>query len=122
MGDWLRDYYDDVDGMRLQEFLDRHTDDVVVRFGNNPPAVGKAEVGQAIGYFWGLIGGLRHSFVNVYANGETTILESEIDYTRTDGLHVTVPCTSVLHRRGELVDQLRIYLDLAPVFAPAAAA
>jgi ketosteroid isomerase-like protein len=118
MDDWLRDYYDDVDNMRLDAFVDRHTDDVVVKFGNNPPAVGKDEVRQAIGYFWTLIGGLRHEFVNVFAEGDTTILEAEIDYTRKDGGHVTVPCTSILHRRGEFVDQLRVYLDLTPVFAP----
>jgi ketosteroid isomerase-like protein len=119
MGDWLREYYDDVDNMRLQEFVDRHTDDVVVKFGNNPPAVGKAEVEQAIGYFWTLIGGLRHNFTNVYTAGDTTIVEADIDYTRKDGGQVTVPCTSVLHQRDGLVDQLRVYLDLAPVFAPA---
>jgi ketosteroid isomerase-like protein len=119
MGDWLRDYYDDVDNMRLEAFVDRHTDDVVVRFGNNPPAVGKDEVRQAIGYFWTLIGGLRHDFLHVYAEGDTTIVESDIEYTRTDGGHVTVPCTSVLHRANGLVDELRVYLDLAPVFAPA---
>jgi ketosteroid isomerase-like protein len=120
MSGWLRDYYDDVDNMRLQAFVDRHTDDVVVKFGNNPPAVGKAEVEKAIGYFWTMIGGLRHQFVNVFADGDTTILEAEIDYERKDGVHVMVPCTSILHRRDGLVDGLRVYLDLAPVFAPAA--
>jgi ketosteroid isomerase-like protein len=120
MGDWLRDYYDDVDNMRLDAFIDRHTDDVVVKFANNPPAVGKDEVAQAIGGFFQMIAGMRHDFVNVYTDGDATILEANIDYARKDGHHVTVPATSVLHRRDELVDQLRIYLDLAPVFAPSA--
>ena len=120
MGDWLKDYYDDVDNMRLQAFVARHTDDVVVKFGNNPPAVGKAQVEQSIGYFWTMIGGLRHHFVNVFTDGDTTILEAEIDYQRKDGGTVRVPCTSILHRRDGLVDGLRVYLDLAPVFAPAA--
>ena len=38
---WLRDYYDDVDNMRLEPYLAHHTDDVKVTFGNNPTAVGK---------------------------------------------------------------------------------
>jgi ketosteroid isomerase-like protein len=120
MDTWLRDYYDDVDNMRLQEFVDRHTDDVVVQFGNNPPAVGKEQVAEAIGAFWEMIGGLRHRVVNEFADGDTTILEATIDYTRKDGAVVTVPSTSILHRRDGLVDQLRVYLDLGPVFAPPA--
>jgi len=121
MGDWLREYYDDVDNMRLEAFVNRHTDDVEVRFANNPPAIGKEQVAQAIGGFWQMIGGMRHEFVNVFTDGDATILEAQVDYARSDGNHVTVPSTAILHRRGQLVDSLRVYLDLAPVFAPAAA-
>ncbi len=120
MAEWFREYYDDVDNMRLDEFVSRHTDDVEVKFGNGPAVVGKDEVKQAIGGFWQTIGGLRHDFVHVYTQGDTTILEVDIDYERKDGSHVSVPATSVLHRRGELVDQLRIYIDVAPVYAPTA--
>jgi hypothetical protein len=34
MSDWITDYYTDVDGMNLQSFVDRHTDDAVVQFAN----------------------------------------------------------------------------------------
>lgn len=116
--DWVRAYYDDVDNMRLDEWVARHTDDVVVQFGNNPPAHGKEEIAQSIGSFWSLIAGLKHTFLNAWEVDETTILEVSVDYTRTDGAVVTVPCVSILHRSGELVDSLRFYIDLAPVFAP----
>ena len=120
MSDWFRAYFDDVDNMRLDAWVARHSDDVVVQFGNNPPAQGKEQVAQNIGQFWSMIGGLKHEFVNTWEVGGTTILESHVDYTRTDGSHVTVPVTSILHRKGELVDALRVYADLAPVFAPSA--
>ncbi len=117
---WLKDYYDDVDNMRLEEFVARHTDDVMVQFGNNPPANGKDEVRGAIGYFWEMIGGLKHNFVNVIEDGDVTVLEANIDYLRKDdGQTVTVPCVSILRRNGELVEQLKMFLDLAPVFSPA---
>lgn len=118
MSDWIRAYYDDVDNMRLDEWVDRHSDDVVVRFGNSPPAHGKAEIAQNIGQFWSMIGALKHNFVNSWEVDGTTILEIDVDYTRADGAHVIVPCTSILHRTGDLVDALRVYIDLAPVFAP----
>lgn len=118
MSDWLTTYYDDVDNMRLEPWLAHHTDDVTVQFGNNPPSVGKEEVGGAIGGFWEMIGGLRHTFVNVWNETDgTTILEARCDYETKSGETVPVPTVSVLHRRGELVDSLRIYNDLAPLFA-----
>jgi hypothetical protein len=116
---WLRDYYDDVDHMRLEEFLAWHTDDVQVQFGNNPTAKGKDEVRFAIGHFWEMIGGLKHHFVTVVQDGPTTVLEANIDYQRKDGQMVTVPCATLLHRQGEKVDQVKIFADLTPVFAPA---
>ena len=117
MPDWLRDYYDDVDNMRLDEWVARHSDDVVVTFGNNPPAHGKEAIAQNIGGFWSMIGGLKHEFVNTWEVDGTTILELRTDYTRADGAHVVVPCTSIVHRTGDLVDSLRVYIDVAPVFA-----
>lgn len=119
MSDWLRTYFDDVDNMRLDDWVARHTDDVVVHFANNPPAHGKSEIAQNIGQFWSMIGGLQHNFVNTWEVDGTTILETKVDYTRADGAHAVVPCTSILHRTGELVDSLRIYIDIAPVFAEA---
>lgn len=118
--DWVRAYYDDVDNMRLDEWVARHSNDVVVQFGNNPPAHGREEIAQSIGSFWSLIGGLKHTFLNAWEVDGTTILEVSVDYTRTDGAVVTIPCVSILHRSGDLVDALRFYIDLAPVFAPAA--
>jgi len=117
---WLWDYYADVDAMRMDEYLAHHTDDVVVRFANNPEAHGKEQVRAGIGHFWELIDGLRHDFVNVFQDGDTTVAEALIDYTRKDGGVVTIPCTTLLHRRGGLVDSVRVYLDVAPIFAPAA--
>ena len=50
------------------------------------------------------------------------VVEADIDYTRTDGKVVTTPCVTLLHRAGDAeparVDHVRIFIDLAPVFAP----
>lgn len=117
---WVRRYYDDVDHMRIDEYMAWHTPDVTVQFGNNPPAHGTAEVRGAISHFWEIIGGLRHHFVNVWDTGDgTTVLEARIDYTRLDGRVVTTPCVTLLHRDTDgQVDSVRIHIDLAPVFAP----
>jgi hypothetical protein len=115
---WLSQYYADVDAQRMPEFLAHHTDDARVMFGNNPPAVGKEAIGGAIGGLWSAIDGLRHRFVHVWDHGSTTILEAAVTYFRKDGKTVTVPCVSILETTAGKVRELRVHIDLAPVFAP----
>lgn len=117
MSDWIEDYFADVDAMRLDEFVERHSDDAVVSFNNNPPAVGKEQIRETIGGFWQMIGGLSHEIKNRYEDGDTVILESDVHYTRQDGQGVTIKTASVLHRDGELVDRLAFYNDPTPIFA-----
>lgn len=121
--DWVTRYYDDVDHMRMEEFLAWHTPDVTVRFANNPRAQGHDQVRGAIGHFWEMIGGLRHNIVQVWEESDgTAVVEADIDYTRLDGTVVTTPCVTLLHRAGGGVDSVKIFVDVAPIFAPAAGA
>jgi ketosteroid isomerase-like protein len=117
MSDWIVEYFADVDAMRLDEFVERHTDDAVVSFNDNPPAHGKDEIRATIGGFWEMIGGLRHDIKNRFEDGDTTILESEVTYTRKDGQEVTIKTASILHRDGDKVDRLVFYNDPSPIFA-----
>ena len=120
MSDWVQRYFDDVDSMQMEPFLAWHTPEIRVRFANNPEAVGQEQVRSAIGQFWDAIGGLKHNIVNVWETPDhSAVVESMIDYTRKDGRVVTIPCTTILHRDGDKVDSLRIYLDGTPIFAPA---
>ena len=119
MSDWITDYYADVDGMRLQAYVDRHTDDAEVVFGNNPPAVGRQAIGEAIGGFWSMIGGLRHERRNLWFvdEGRTAVLEVLVHYTTKGGAEVTMPCVSLLDRAADgRVSSLRVHIDLAPLF------
>ena len=117
MTTWVRDFYDTIDGMKLEEFLEWQTDDAKVTFGNNPTAEGKEQIAEAIGGFWSMIGGLTHNFVNVWETGDgTTVLEAAIDYATKGGAEVTVPAVTLIERSGEKVSDLRIHVDLAPLF------
>jgi ketosteroid isomerase-like protein len=119
MSTWIDDYYADVDAMRLEPFVERHSDDASVVFGNNPPAVGKEAIRAAIGGFWSMIGGLRHERRNLWFvnDGATAVLEVVTHYTTKGGAAVPVPCVSLLDRNGDgRVTSLRVYIDLAPLF------
>ena len=82
MSHWARDYHDDVDNMRLDDLVSWHSDDAIVRIG---PAHGKDEIAESIGQSWSMIGGLKHSFVNMWDLDGTSIVEANVDYTRADG-------------------------------------
>ncbi len=120
MSDWITDYYSDVDAMRLTSFVDRHTDDAVLVFANNPPAVGKPAIKEAIGGLFSMIGGLRHERRNLWFvnDGDTAVLEVFTHYTTKGGVEVVpLPCVSLLDRGADgRVRALRIHMDLAPLF------
>lgn len=121
MSEWLDQYYTSVDAMDMEAFLAKHTDDAVVQFGNNPLAKGKEQIGQAIGGLWGAIGGLRHERVNVWEVPDGAILEAITHYRTKAGTEVSIPVTSILHRANDKVDNLRVYMDIAPLFQQIAA-
>ena len=119
MSDWIDDYYADVDAMHLDAYVDRHSDDAVVVFANQPPAVGKDAIRAAIGGFWSMIGGLRHERRNLWFvnDGATAVLEVVTHYTTHGGAKIGVPCVSLLDRNADgLVTSLRVHIDLAPLF------
>jgi ketosteroid isomerase-like protein len=119
MPTWIDDYYADVDAMRLEAYLEHHSDDAAVTLGNNPPAVGKEAIGATIGGFWSMIGGLRHERRNLWFvnDGDTAVLEVVTHYTTRGGATVSVPCVSLLDRNADgKVTSLRVHIDLAPLF------
>ncbi len=60
---------------------------------------------------------MSHTVVEVFEAGEATIAESNVTYTRKDGSTVTVPVVTIYRSGGDLIDDYRVYIDLAPLFA-----
>ena len=114
---WVKDFYADVDATRMDSFLERFTPEAKVYFGNHPPAVGRDQIKGAIGGLWDSIKGLRHDFLHAWPHGDGVVLEAAVTYRRKDGKSVTVPCVAILDRQNDKVSELRVFIDLAPVFA-----
>jgi hypothetical protein len=49
--------------------------------------------------------------------GDTTIIQSEVTYGRLDERHVTIPVVTIYRHGDGLIDDYRIFADLAPVHA-----
>ena len=111
------DLFADIDRMDAHAFASHLSEDCRFRIGSQEPITGRAGVEAGMSGFFKTIKALRHSTVRQWEEGDTTIIESEVTYTRLDERLVTVPAVSIYHRGAELLDDYRIFIDLAPVFA-----
>jgi ketosteroid isomerase-like protein len=107
----------DIDAFDPDKFVSHLTEDVVFRFGNAEPAVGKAAVKEAVAGFFSTIDGLTHHILKLYDNGDTTVARIDVEYLRKDGKSVTIPNADILEFDGDLVRNWQIYIDVAPVFS-----
>jgi ketosteroid isomerase-like protein len=107
----------DIDALDPDRFVAHLTEDVVFRFGNAEPAIGKAAVKEAVAGFFSTIDGLTHHILNVWDVGDISIAQIDVEYVRKDGKHVTVPNADILTYDGDLVSNWQIYIDVAPVYA-----
>jgi len=88
-------------------------------FGNAEPTVGPTAIAAGVGAFFAGIAGLRHDTRNRWEVGTDTVAESVVEYERLDGGRVRVPAVTIFTRddAGRITDY-RVYVDLAPLFAP----
>lgn len=89
-----------------------------MRFGNGEPMTGPEEIAAGVAGFFATIKGLRHTVVREWYAGADTIIEETVDYHRLSGDTVTVPAVTMFHvDESGLIDDFRVYFDLAPLFA-----
>jgi len=113
---WWESLFKTIDGKDVPGFLAFLTEDAEFRFANNPPAVGQAAIGAAVGGFFGAIGGSRHRFIRAWEDTTSAVCEGEVTYTRLDGSTLTVPFVNVFYLRGGKVARYLIYIDNSALF------
>jgi ketosteroid isomerase-like protein len=119
---WVARVFAAIDAMDTDSVVAFFADDAVFRFGNSEPVQGRAAIREALAGFFGSIGGLNHVVTGVWRGtwerGPALAVETAVTYTRTDGSRTpTLPATSTLRMQGELIQDYRIFVDLAPLFA-----
>lgn len=123
---WARDLYaESVDRKDAAGFAAAFTEEASLRFGNAPPVVGRAAIETAIAQFFTTFASLRHEAQGARLADDTLILEAVVTYTRHDARQVSIPAVTIFHLIGAVhgqpvADQCRIYVDLAPLYAPSA--
>jgi hypothetical protein len=111
------DLFADIDSMQPDRFAQHLSPDATMRFGNAPPVHGREAIRAAWASFCETIDGVRHDLVAQWEPGDATIVEANVTYTRKDRSEVTVPVVTIYRAGDELIDDYRIFIDLAPLFA-----
>ena len=112
---WYEEFYSYIDARDASVVDKLCTPDTTMRFANHPEESGREAVRTGMAHFFTTIAGMRHTFTNVVENGDTAILEADVEYTRLDGSTVTIVCATAIERRDGLVASQRVYIDLAPL-------
>ena len=124
---WAHDLYANaVDHSDARGFAAAFTPDAWLRFGNNEPTIGRDAIETAIAGFFTAFVSLSHESRGAYLDADTLVLEAQVTYLRHDGRKVSVPAVTIFRLVSAsgaitlppLADQCRIFVDLAPLFAP----
>jgi limonene-1,2-epoxide hydrolase len=113
------DLFADIDSMEPDRFARHLAEDVSFRFGNADTVHGRDATRDVWASFCAGIDGVRHELVDQWESGDAVIAEAFVTYTRKDASTVTLPVVTIYRSSGELIDDYRIFMDVAPLFAPA---
>lgn len=114
----VQDVFSIVDAFDPKAFSELFSANARMVFGNGPAMTGPAEIEAGVAGFFTTIAGLSHRIVNEWASGDDRIVELEVTYRRLDGGVVAVPVVSIWHHAPDgLIDDYRVFFDLAPVYA-----
>lgn len=116
--DWVNNYFKTVDTLDADAIISHFTDDGKFRFSNQPSAVGKQAVRDALAQFFETIQTMHHEKTGLWLgdDGNSAVWEADVTYTLKNGTQVILPCVSILRSRNEQIYDFRMNMDISPVY------
>jgi ketosteroid isomerase-like protein len=112
------DLFADVDRKDAALFANYLADDAVFRFANADEVVGKDNIESTLGAFYDAIKALSHERQGLWEADDSTVVWSDVTYTRLDDSQLTVPVVTIIRRNDDgLIVDYRIFMDATPLFA-----
>ena len=114
----LTDMFAALDRGDIDGYLDYLAPDASLRFANNPAVVGRPAIKEALQDFYKVFKWVRHTHIQTWPAPPGAAVEADVTYERTDGREVHVPAVTICRfDEHDLVNDYRIFVDLAPLFA-----
>jgi limonene-1,2-epoxide hydrolase len=99
-------------------FITFFTDNPVYQFGNFEACLDKESIKKSADNFFSKISAVYHNIKMMWEVGDVVFVEMDVTYWRKDGSVVTLPCTDIFRVEGDKFSELRIFMDVNPVFDP----
>ncbi|MCL1470592.1 nuclear transport factor 2 family protein [Argonema antarcticum] len=118
MSNLVRQLFKAGESMNIDNFVKFYANDGLYQFSNFPIVYGPQGIREASGEFIKTVEKVIHHIKNMWEIGEDTVVcEMEVTYIRFDGKVFTLPCCDTILIKGGKIQELRIYMDISPVFA-----
>jgi ketosteroid isomerase-like protein/catechol 2,3-dioxygenase-like lactoylglutathione lyase family enzyme len=104
------------ESMNVENFVKFYTEDAHYQFSNFPVAYGPQGIRDSSVSFLETVAKVYHHIKNMWEVGDTVVCEMDVTYIRHDGKVFTLPCCDTIVFKGDKVQELRIYMNIDPVF------
>lgn len=111
-------FYATVDRMDASGFAEFFTPDASFRFANQEPVVGRAAIAAFVQAIFSSLRAIKHEIHVVWKVPEGLVNEGHVTYTRHDGKEIHLPFMTVSELKGQQIENYRVYIDAAPLYAP----
>ena len=99
-------------------FVTFFTDDPVYQFGNFDVCLDKKSIQKSAENFFSQIDAVYHEIKMIWEVGDLVFVEMDVTYWRKDNSEISLPCTDIFRVEGDKFSELRIFMDVNPVFDP----
>ena len=99
-------------------FVTFFTDNPVYQFGNFDVCLDKQAIKQSADNFFSQINAVYHEIKMMQEVGNVVFVEMDVYYWRKDGSTIALPCCDIFRVEGDKFSELRIFMDVNPVFDP----
>jgi hypothetical protein len=107
------------EALNVNNFIKFYTDPCYYKFGNFPAVENPQMIAETSQGFIDACEGLHHHIVDIWEMPDGTVIcKMEVTYVGHDGRVVTLPCCDTIKFEDGKVKELRIYMDIGPLFGP----
>jgi limonene-1,2-epoxide hydrolase len=99
-------------------FITLFTDTAVYQFGNFDVCLDKQSIKKSADKFFSQIDAVHHEIKMMSEVEDLVFVEMDVFYWRKDGSSISLPCTGIFRVEGDKFSELRIFMDINPVFDP----
>ncbi|QSJ20292.1 nuclear transport factor 2 family protein [Nostoc sp. UHCC 0702] len=99
-------------------FISFFTDTPIYQFGNFEVCLDKAAIKKSGENFFSQISAVYHDIKIIREIKDVVFVEMDVIYWRKDRSVVKLPCSDIFRVEGDKFSELRIFMDVNPVFDP----